>query len=671
MVKALAPLFCTNCGAANQQQARFCFACGHTLQAPDALSFSNASSSVLTLAGHLVPNALLKDRYHILRQLGQGGMGTVYRAADTLFNNRPVAVKEISLGGLNTQQSAEAVNNFKREAHMLVGLSHPNLPAIHDYFSEGGRWYLVMDFIEGQTLEERLDKADGHCLPLEETLALGIELCGVLDYLHTRQPPIIFRDLKPANILQTPQGRLFLIDFGIARHFKPGQAKDTVSFGSSGYAAPEQYGKSQTTTRSDLYSLGALLHQCLSGNDPSLNSPTPFDFPPLEMYDRPAHPLEIPLRMLLEQMLTMNPGARPVSARVIKQELERLATLEKTASFPRNTAPINAMPASARPVYPVLNKQIHTVCRMIYMGHSGVVTAVTWSPDSQKIASASSDGSVQVWRAQDGKHLFMYRGHKGPVYSVTWSPDGQALVSAGRDGTAQVWDAQSGQPLATFSGHVGAVYTVAWSPDNEMVVSGGDDRTVQIWNASNGEPIFTYARRRLSLLTGWGHTGRVRTVAWSSDGRHIASGGEDGTVQVWNWREGKLVLTFQHHQGVVNAVAWSPFGVVLASAGNTSVWVWNTTPGVPPTTLQRHRRSVLTLAWSPDGKHIVVAGRSRRVQVWNSMNDAQVTAYTGHHHQAGVRAVAWSPDGKYIASGSSDKTIHVWELVGVWEQVKA
>jgi serine/threonine protein kinase len=105
--------------------------------------------------------------------------------------------------------------------HLLAGLQHPNIPAIYDYFGEAGHWYLVMDFIEGDTLEEHLGKSRGRYLPVEEVLDIGMQLCTVLGYLHTRQPPIIFRDLKPANILLTSSGQIYLIDFGIARHFKP------------------------------------------------------------------------------------------------------------------------------------------------------------------------------------------------------------------------------------------------------------------------------------------------------------------------------------------------------------------------------------------------------------------------------------------------------------------
>ncbi len=140
---------------------------------------------------------------------------------------------------------------------------------------------------------------------MKEVLDIGVQLCNVLNYLHTRQPPIIFRDLKPDNVLRTADGQLYLIDFGIARHFKPGQARDTIAFGSPGYAAPEQYGKAQTGPSADIYSLGVILHQMLTGDDPSLK---PFFFAPLFM--RAPNRLQL----LLNRMLNMDASKRPVDA---------------------------------------------------------------------------------------------------------------------------------------------------------------------------------------------------------------------------------------------------------------------------------------------------------------------------------------------------------------------
>ena len=281
-------IFCDTCGAANRAQAVFCAACGRPLH--------NASRGTIssTLTGLLVPQHLLNKRYRILGQIGKGGFGAVYKAADSQFGNRLLAIKEMSQNSLNPRELVEATEAFKREAFLLAGLTHPNLPRIYEQFNDAGRWYLVMDYIDGETLEAYLDKKGGK-LPIEKALNIGIQLCSVLDYLHTRQPAIIFRDLKPANIMLAPDGHIFLIDFGIARHFKPGQARDTTALGSSGYAAPEQYGKMQTTPRADIYGLGATLHQVLTGNNPS---DTPFHFAPLQLS---SHPILADLEKLTQQ----------------------------------------------------------------------------------------------------------------------------------------------------------------------------------------------------------------------------------------------------------------------------------------------------------------------------------------------------------------------------------
>ncbi|MGH2478648.1 MAG: serine/threonine protein kinase, partial [Ktedonobacteraceae bacterium] len=260
-------------------------------------------------------HGLLKQRYQLLQAVGKGWMGAVYMAQDTLLGNRLVAIKEANQNQLSAQEMQGAVEAFKREAYMLAELQHPNLPGIHDYFEEAGHWYLVMSFIQGETLENYLSHARNHRLPLEEALHIGRTLCNVLNYLHTHQPPIIFRDLKPTNIMRTPEGHIYLVDFGIARHFKPGQARDTAYYGSMGYSPPEQYGRAQTTERSDIYSLGATLYEMLSGYEPSSS---PFRLPPLQSLV-PTLPAQ--LVALITQMLDLDESKRPPGVKIVEKAL--------------------------------------------------------------------------------------------------------------------------------------------------------------------------------------------------------------------------------------------------------------------------------------------------------------------------------------------------------------
>jgi serine/threonine protein kinase len=281
----------------------------------------------------LLLHTLFKNCYFIMDKVGAGGFGSVYKARDIQNGDRLVAIKEVSLLGLHPQAMFEATTAFQREVSVLSHLDHPNLPRLYEYFQDPGHWYLVMDFIAGETLEEYQSKVPNRRLLLSEVLEIGLQLCRVLDYLHSQQPPIIFRDLKPANVMRTPTGQLYLIDFGIARYFKPGQARDTVALGSPGYAAPEQYGKAQTTPRADIYSLGAVLHQLLTARDPS---EAPFRFLPLRptshsdpgslttsMVDVLVHKLEI----LIASMLAMDVNKRPPDVACVKQELHVTSTL--------------------------------------------------------------------------------------------------------------------------------------------------------------------------------------------------------------------------------------------------------------------------------------------------------------------------------------------------------
>jgi serine/threonine protein kinase len=230
------------------------------------------------MTGLLAPNTFLQARYVITRKLGQGGMGAVYQAQDARLQGKLWAIKEMSDAQLaDPAERANAVAAFRREAQLLATLDHTNLPKVADFFEEGGKQYLVMDFVEGQTLEQIVATTPGF-LPEPTVLAWIEQLCDVLEYLHTRQPPIVFRDLKPANIMLMREGKIKLIDFGIARFFKAGKTKDTAQYGTMGYAAPEQFGTGQTDARSDIYSLGVTLHYLLTKFDPAL---TPFNLPPV------------------------------------------------------------------------------------------------------------------------------------------------------------------------------------------------------------------------------------------------------------------------------------------------------------------------------------------------------------------------------------------------------
>ena len=241
--------------------------------------------------GTLAVGQVLQQRYQILGVLGMGGMSAVYQARDLRFPNvtKLCAVKEIINLAPDPQLRALAVQNFEREANILATLSHPSIPRIYDYFSEDNRSYLVLEFINGKDLEQIINDTQGF-LPEEQVLAWAIQLCDVLSFLHAHKPdPIIFRDMKPSNVMVNQANHIILVDFGIAKPFQTGQ-KGTM-IGTEGYSPPEQY-RGEATTLADIYALGATMHHALTRRDPRIEPPFSFSERPVRKIN-PAVSLEL------------------------------------------------------------------------------------------------------------------------------------------------------------------------------------------------------------------------------------------------------------------------------------------------------------------------------------------------------------------------------------------
>ncbi len=293
---------------------------------------------------------ILRDRYEIIEMVGQGGMGAVYKATDLRLTGRICAIKEV-LPELLTGPGPESlleqtVEQFYQEASVLACLDHPNLPKVSDYFSEGHREYLVMDFVAGRDLLEIIHEARRQDKRLSESQVLtwAAQLLNALEYLHTQQPPVLHRDIKPSNIKVTPHGQIKLVDFGLVKVLQPDDSR-TVTIvqgrGTAAYTPLEQYGgdTGHTDVRSDIYSLGATLYHLLAGN------------PPVEAKERFLNPgTLVPLRQInpaisarteraIFQALAMHPDERPANV----QELRLLL-------FGTTPAPGIASPQMIQPI---------------------------------------------------------------------------------------------------------------------------------------------------------------------------------------------------------------------------------------------------------------------------------------------------------------------------------
>lgn len=244
---------------------------------------------------------VIEGKYEILKQIGQGGMSVVYLAMDKRLNKQ-WAVKEIKKQA-NDKNNEIVIQSMITEANLIKRLDHPALPRIVDIIDNGQTLYIVMDYIEGEPLDRILDEYGAQ--PQELVIEWAKQLCDVLDYLHTRTPAIIYRDMKPHNVMLKPEGNVKLIDFGIAREYKEQNLADTVSLGTKGYAAPEQFGgKGQTDPRTDVYCLGVTLYHLVTGHNPAE--------PPYELYPiRHWNPsLSGGLERIIQKCTQLNPNDR-------------------------------------------------------------------------------------------------------------------------------------------------------------------------------------------------------------------------------------------------------------------------------------------------------------------------------------------------------------------------
>ncbi|MFC2037431.1 serine/threonine-protein kinase [Chloroflexota bacterium] len=289
------------------------------------------------MAQTLVPGTILRERYTIIELVGRGGMGATYRAEDLRLQGRFCAVKEAlpdpDAYPIELQQSRK---QFYQEASTLARLDHPNLPKVSDYFSEGDRDYLVMDFVPGQDLKEILTNAlsEGHPLRERQVLAWAGQLCSALQYMHTQEPPVLHRDIKPSNIKITPAGNVKLVDFGLVKVLVPDDQRTITVVQGRGtvqYIPLEQYGgdTGHTDIRSDIYSLGATLYHLLTGQPP-LDAKARFLKPKSLRTPRSLNPAISPqTERAILWSLAMHPDDRPSSTAELQAALSAPSPVSK------------------------------------------------------------------------------------------------------------------------------------------------------------------------------------------------------------------------------------------------------------------------------------------------------------------------------------------------------
>ncbi len=557
-----------------------------------ALSTGPGDTSQL---GQLDAGVTLQERYLILALHGAGGMSSVYRARDLHFPNvtKVVAVKEMINLATDPTMHEMVVRNFEREADLLATLSHPAIPRIYDYFTQENNSYLVMEFIEGKDLEAMLREAD-QFLPEDEVINWAIELCDVLSYLHAHKPqPVIFRDVKPSNIMVDNHGSIRLIDFGIARVFQPGQ-KGTM-IGTDGYAPPEQY-RGEASPAGDLYALGATLHHLLTRRDPRAEPPFSFSERPIREINSNVSP---ELEAAINASLAYNPQDRFPSAEAMKSALMSVAKETGILVSPKKAAAVQ--PRSD--VQAIWSFECEDEIRGAPIVLNGVVYIGCY------------DNNLYALDAESGEFLWKFATEGGiptrPAADdelVYVASEDTRLYAVTADKGALAWTYYAGGPIRSspvcYEGHI---------------FVGGDDARLHVINMFNGQPSWKSEAAGPIRSTPLVADERVYFGCESSDFYCLDFKGE------LKWRFGKAKRAITSSPVMVEGIIF--FGSLdwsLYALESEAGWqVWKFRMGRPTISSPVYSEGRIYTGCA-DGRIYAIDGRSGR-EVWHFQTEHQVT----------------------------------------------
>jgi outer membrane protein assembly factor BamB/tRNA A-37 threonylcarbamoyl transferase component Bud32 len=500
----------------------------------------------------LAPNTVLQNRYAIEDVLGIGGMSVVYRGRDLRFKEvvRSCAIKEMYQRSPDSQTRMLSLQFFEREAGMLATLSHPAIPKVYDFFEENTHMYLVLELINGPDLETVLEHAEG---PLKELDVgnWGVQICDVLSYLHGHEPePIVFRDMKPSNIVLTDENRIVLVDFGIARLVDPTNRKGTM-IGTEGYASPEQF-RGIAGPASDIYSLGATLHQLLTGSDPRGETPFTFHERPIRALNPSVSP---EMEAVITQALEYDIDARWSSAEEFKQALLSVPGIAGSLSKDGIVSSSGA---------PALLQSKATGTELAWKFTCEDEIRSSPCVNSGMLFVGCYDTNVYALDSQRGEFRWKYATQGG----INSSPDvWQDIVLIGsEDGIVYALDVRSGKPRWKFR----TEKAVRSSPRvlDRVIFVGSDDQHFYAIDGMRGTILWKYRT--------WMP---IRGSACIGD-TEVYFGGEDGNVYCLDIRNGGLRWKQRTQRPVRSTPVYSD-GLVLVGSSDSNLYALDSQGGWP------------------------------------------------------------------------------------------